>query len=52
MHVTAPRVDELLPDGVAAEPVSGRRLIQKIDGQPVEMFNDMQRVVSGSADRD
>jgi regulator of sigma E protease len=53
MHVTAPRVDELLPDGVAAG--AGFQVgdvIQKIDGQPVETFNDMQRVVSGSADRE
>ncbi len=53
MHVTAPRVDELLPDGVAAG--AGFQIgdvIQKIDGQPVETFNDMQRVVSGSADRE
>lgn len=53
MHVTAPRVDELLPDGVAAS--SGFQVgdvILKIDGQPVETFNDMQRVVSGSADKE
>src|SRR5262245_1314565 len=53
MHVTAPRVDELLPDGVAAG--AGFQIgdvIQKIDGQPVETFNDMQRVVSGSADKE
>ena len=53
MHVTAPRVDELLPDGVAA--ASGFQVgdvILKIDGQPVETFNDMQRVVSGSADKE
>src|SRR4030095_10018490 len=53
MHVTAPRADELLPDGVAAG--AGFQVgdvIQKIDGQPVETFNDMQRVVSGSADRE
>ncbi len=53
MHVTAPRVDELLPDGVAA--TSGFQVgdvILKIDGQPVDTFNDMQRVVSGSADKE
>lgn len=53
MHVTAPRVDELLPDGVAAS--SGFQVgdvILKIDGAPVETFNDMQRVVSGSADKE
>jgi regulator of sigma E protease len=53
MHVTAPRVDELLPDGVAA--ASGFQVgdvILKIDGAPVETFNDMQRVVSGSADKE
>ena len=53
VHVTAPRVDELLPDGVAA--TSGFQVgdvIVRIDGQPVETFNDMQRVVSGSADKE
>lgn len=53
VHVTAPRVDELLPDGVAAS--SGFQVgdvIIKIDGQPVDTFNDMQRVVSGSADKE
>jgi regulator of sigma E protease len=53
MHVTAPRVDELLPDGVAAS--AGFQVgdvIQKIDGAPVETFNDMQRIVSGSADKE
>ena len=53
VHVTAPRVDELLPDGVAA--TSGFQVgdvIVKIDGQPVDTFNDMQRVVSGSADKE
>ncbi|HEU4377442.1 MAG TPA: RIP metalloprotease RseP [Hyphomicrobiaceae bacterium] len=53
MHVTAPRVDELLPDGVAAS--AGFQVgdvILKIDGAPVETFNDMQRVVSGSADKE
>jgi regulator of sigma E protease len=53
MHVTAPRVDELLPDGVAA--TAGFQVgdvILKIDGQPVETFNDMQRVVSGNADKE
>ena len=53
MHVTAPRVDELLPDGVAA--AAGFQVgdvILKIDGQPIETFNDMQRFVSGSADQE
>lgn len=53
MHVTVPRVDELIPDGAAA--AAGFQVgdvITKIDGSPVETFNDMQRVVSGSADRE
>ncbi|KAB2917047.1 MAG: RIP metalloprotease RseP [Hyphomicrobiaceae bacterium] len=53
VHVTAPRVDELLPDGVAA--TSGFKVgdvIVSIDGQPVQTFADMQRIVSGSADRE
>jgi regulator of sigma E protease len=53
VHVTAPRVDELVPDGAAA--AAGFKpgdLIVSIEGQPVESFADMQRVVSSSADRE
>ena len=53
MHVTAPRVDELVPDGAAA--AAGFKpgdVILSIDGQPIETFTDMQRIVSGSADRE
>lgn len=53
MHVTAPRVDELVPGGTAAS--SGFRqgdLIVAIDGTRVETFSDMQRIVSSSADRE
>src|SRR5262249_31659822 len=52
MHVTVPRGDELIPDGAAA--AAGSQVgdvIVKIDGSPVETFNDMQRIVSGSADQ-
>ena len=53
VNVTAPRVDELVPDGAAAK--AGFQvgdLIVAIDGQPIEAFADMQRIVSGSADRE
>jgi regulator of sigma E protease len=53
INVTAPRVDELVPDGAAAK--AGFKvgdLIVSIDGQPIEAFSDMQRIVSGSADRE
>jgi regulator of sigma E protease len=53
VNVTAPRVDELVPDGAAAK--AGFKvgdLIVGIDGQPIESFSDMQRIVSGSADRE
>jgi regulator of sigma E protease len=52
VNITAPRVDELVPDGAAAK--AGFKvgdLIVSIDGQPVEAFADMQRIVSASADR-
>ena len=53
MQVTAPRVDELVPEGVAAS--AGFKpgdVIVSIDGQSIETFADMQRIVSGSADRE
>jgi regulator of sigma E protease len=53
VHITEPRVDELVPDGAAA--AAGFRpgdLIVSIDGQPIETFSEMQRVVSASADRE
>jgi regulator of sigma E protease len=51
-HVTAPRVDELVPDGVAlAAGFKPGDLIVSIDGQPIETFEEMQRIVSSSADR-
>lgn len=52
VHVTAPRVDELVADGPAA--AAGFKpgdLILRIDDQAVETFADMQRIVSASADR-
>ena len=52
VQVKAPRVDELVPDGAAAS--AGFKpgdVIVSIDGQPIEAFADMQRIVSGSADR-
>jgi len=53
IHVTAPRVDELVADGAAAK--AGFRtgdVIVVIDGQAIESFGDMQRIVSASADRE
>jgi len=53
VQVTAPRVDELVPDGAAA--AAGFKpgdLIVTIDGQGIETFADMQRIVSASADHE
>jgi len=53
IQVTAPRVDELVPDGAAA--AAGFKpgdVIVSIDGQAIETFADMQRIVSASADRE
>jgi regulator of sigma E protease len=53
VHITEPRVDELVPEGAAA--AAGFRpgdVIVSIDGQPIETFSEMQRVVSASADRE
>jgi regulator of sigma E protease len=53
VHVTAPRVDELVADGsAAAAGFQPGDVITKIDGQPVDTFADMQRIVSASADRE
>jgi regulator of sigma E protease len=53
VNVTAPRVDELVADGAAAKAgfKAGDTIIS-IDGQPIEAFADMQRIVSASADRE
>lgn len=53
VNVTAPRVDELVSDGAATK--AGFKvgdLIVSIDGQQIESFSDMQRIVSASADRE
>src|SRR5947207_1772550 len=52
VQVTAPRVDELVPEGAAA--AAGFKpgdVIASIDGQGIETFAAMQRIVSSSADR-
>jgi regulator of sigma E protease len=53
VQVTAPRVDELVADGAAAS--AGFKpgdVIVSIDGQMIETFADMQRIVSASADHE
>ena len=53
VQVTAPRVDELVADGAAAS--AGFKpgdVIVSIDGQAIETFADMQRIVSASADHE
>jgi regulator of sigma E protease len=53
VQVTAPRVDELVPDGAAAS--AGFKpgdVIVGIDGQGIETFADMQRIVGASADHE
>lgn len=53
VNVTAPRVDELVPDGAAARAgFKAGDVIVSIEGQKVEAFADMQRIVSASADRE
>jgi len=52
-HVTAPRVDELVPDGVAiAAGFKTGDVILSIDGRQIEAFDEMQRIVSASPDRE
>ena len=51
VNVTAPRVDELVADGAAARAgFKAGDVIVAIDGQKIEAFADMQRIVSASAD--
>ena len=53
VQVTAPRVDELVPDGAAAN--AGFKpgdVIISIDGKAIEAFADMQRIVSANADHE
>lgn len=53
VNVTAPRVDELVPDGAAARAgFKAGDIIVSIEGQKVEAFADMQRIVSASADQE
>lgn len=51
-EVTDPRVDVVAP-GSAAEEAGFRPgdLVKSIDGEPIGTFADMQRIVSGAADR-
>ncbi len=53
ISITAPRVDELVSDGIAEKAgFKAGDLIISIDGSPIESFNEMQRVVSANADRE
>ena len=53
VNVTAPRVDELVADGAAARAgFTAGDVIVSIDGQKIEAFADMQRIVSASADKE
>lgn len=53
VNVTAPRVDELVADGAAARAgFQAGDVIVSIDGQKIEAFSDMQRIVSASADNE
>jgi regulator of sigma E protease len=53
ISVTAPRVDELVPDGIAEKAgFKAGDLIVSIDGTPIESFNEMQRVVGANADHE
>jgi regulator of sigma E protease len=51
-HETAPRVDEVMPNSAAA--AAGFQpgdLVVSIDGDPIDNFSDMQRIVATSAGR-
>jgi regulator of sigma E protease len=53
ISVTAPRVDELVPDGIAEKAgFKAGDLIVSIDGAPIDSFNEMQRVVGANADHE
>ncbi|MFM9850441.1 MAG: RIP metalloprotease RseP [Hyphomicrobiaceae bacterium] len=53
ISVTAPRVDELIADGIAEKAgFKAGDLIVSIDGAPIESFNEMQRVVGANADQE
>lgn len=53
VNVTAPRVDELVADGAAARAgFKAGDVIVSIDGQKIEAFADMQRIVGASADKE
>jgi regulator of sigma E protease len=53
VHGTPPRVAELIPgEPAAAAGFEAGDLILSIDGQPIETFADMQRVVSTSPDQE
>src|SRR5262245_44380020 len=53
VNVTAPRVDELVPDGAAARAgFKAGDVILSIEGQKIDAFADMQRIVSASADQE
>ncbi|MDX2205362.1 MAG: RIP metalloprotease RseP [Hyphomicrobiaceae bacterium] len=52
MPVTAPRVDDVVADGAAARAgFKAGDIILAIDGEAIDSFGDMQRIVSASADR-
>lgn len=51
-QITAPRVDEVTPNSAAAAAgFKAGDLVVSIDGTKIKSFNDMQRIVSGSADK-
>jgi regulator of sigma E protease len=51
-QIISARVDTVRPDSAAtAAGFRGGDLVVSIDGRPIESFTDMQRIVSGSAER-
>lgn len=53
ISVTAPRVDEVVADGIAEKAgFKAGDLIVSIDGAPIESFNEMQRIVGANADQE
>jgi regulator of sigma E protease len=53
VQIIAPRVDEVMPDGVAAKAgFKAGDLVLSVDGEAIESFSEMQRIVSSNPGRE